>query len=234
MVNQLDFIIKESALRQEPGGRVTIFRMSTSIDNSIARAFAILPAAGESLRMGEDKLLLPWGGHTVIESVISAWQQSGVEAIVAVVSPQNKELIARLIDYDLHLLVPNSPPVEMKHSVQLALEVIESTYRPSQRDLWLLAPADMPRLSSVVAREVIELALRSIDEITVPVHAGRRGHPAAFRWDLAKKAYALATDEGVNALFRRHTVREVDFGPAAIPDDIDTPEDYQRLLDEGV
>jgi molybdenum cofactor cytidylyltransferase len=45
---------------------------------SSARAFAIIPAAGESRRMGEPKLLLPVNGRPLIAHTISAWLSAGL------------------------------------------------------------------------------------------------------------------------------------------------------------
>ena len=52
-------------------------------------SFAIIPAAGRSQRMGEPKLLLPWGQSTIIEHVLAVWCASRVEAVVMVVHPDD-------------------------------------------------------------------------------------------------------------------------------------------------
>ena len=193
--------------------------------------FAVLPAAGDSRRMGEDKLLLPWRGATVVDAVINAWRDSGVTAVVAVANPRNQRLIAHLHNCGIDVVVPDRPPAEMKHSVQLALQFIAAEYRPTEVDCWLLAPADMPQLSPAVIRNLIEAAEQMVEEIAVPTHGGRRGHPVIFRWALAEKTFALADNEGVNSLFARHPVMQLDLGVAGVPADIDTPEDYERLHD---
>ena len=44
---------------------------------------AILLAAGMSRRMGQPKMLLPWGQTTVIEQVISVFMTAGIDDIIA-------------------------------------------------------------------------------------------------------------------------------------------------------
>ena len=203
--------------------------MNDSSPTADVRTFAIIPAAGASRRMGTDKLLLPWQGQTVIDTVIDAWTHAGVDAIVVVAHPENQELISQLRQRQIHLVVPPQPPRQMRESVELGLRLLESTHQPTDADIWLLAPADIPELSASVINQVVEVAKQAREEIVVPVHDAHRGHPAAFRWSLAQEVFALGKEEGVNALFSSHATREIELGSAAIPADIDTPEDYQRL-----
>ena len=204
---------------------------------SSGRAYAIIPAAGESRRMGEDKLLLPWGEGRLIDALIDRWQRAAVDAVVAVVHPQNQPLINHCREHHfrgrrVELVIPESPPPEMKDSVRLALAHIEEKFEPADEDIWLLAPADMPAISPAAIRKVMDHARRSNDTIVVASHDGKKGHPAALRWKLVKEVAALGSDEGVNAIFARHGVKLLECGPEAIVADVDTPEDYQRLRDE--
>jgi molybdenum cofactor cytidylyltransferase len=45
---------------------------------------AIILAAGESKRMGQPKMLMPWGKSTVLQTVISTVQAAGVADILVV------------------------------------------------------------------------------------------------------------------------------------------------------
>ena len=193
------------------------------------RTFGIVPAAGESRRMGEDKLLLPWDGGTVIGAVIRAWRSAGVENVVAVPHPANEALIAHLQTYDIDVVVPVHPPAEMKHTVQRALEHIDQTYAPHENDAWLLAPADMPTLSPEAIRAVIGTASDSSESV-VPTHLGRQGHPVLLRWRLRDEVTRLTVGNGINTLLERDDVRRVECGPAAVANDVDTPDDYRKAL----
>ena len=55
--------------------------------------FAIIPAAGHSTRMGRPKLSLPLGERTVLEHVIAALRQGGVDHVLVVVAPHVAELV---------------------------------------------------------------------------------------------------------------------------------------------
>ncbi len=191
-------------------------------------SFAIVPAAGRSRRMGAPKLLLPWGASTVIEHVLAAWQASRTTHTVVVVHPDDEALAEVCRTSGAEVVVPSEPPPDMKVSVRLALEYVTERYAPHERDAWLLAPADMPTLSTDVINRVLAAYQADRSKIIVPVHAGRHGHPALFPWSLAADVAHLAENEGVNRLLARHPVREVECPAEALAVDLDTPEDYRR------
>ena len=190
---------------------------------------AIGPAAGRSVRMGKPKLLLPWGKSNVIETVLDAWQKSRVREVVVVVHPDDTRLAEICRARNVHVVVAESPPPDMKASVRLGLAFARERFSPRDGDAWLLAPADVPTLTP----HVIDLLLSRHNpvqpEILVPRHGDRRGHPALFPWPLADEVARLAESEGVNALFNRHPVREIPLPPELAASDVDTPEEYQRL-----
>jgi molybdenum cofactor cytidylyltransferase len=210
--------------------------MTITPTNSLAgaenfRAFAIVPAAGRSSRMGRAKLLATWRAKPLVAWTIAAWQQSGVSAIVMTVHPDDAALAELARGLGVAVVVPAAPPAEMKDSVQLALDHAREKFAPSEHDVWLLAPADMPELSPDVCRQLLAAARENSGRIIVPQHAGRRGHPVLFPWPVAAEVATLGASEGVNALFARHKVQLLDCGPACLADDIDTPADLARLQD---
>jgi molybdenum cofactor cytidylyltransferase len=197
---------------------------------SPCRSFAIVPAAGRSLRMGRAKLLLPWRESTVIQHVLASWTRSQVWRTVVIVRPDDFHLATVCRDAGVDVVTPPVAPPEMRVSIEHGLRHVEKTYRPAASDVWLLAPADIPELSTLT----IDLLLASHGEadadILVPTQDGRRGHPVLFPWALTREVYRLV-DEGVNALLRRHAVREIRCAQAGVDGDLDTPADYRRLQD---
>lgn len=194
-------------------------------------AFAIVPAAGRSRRMGRAKLMLNWQGAPLIDAVVGAWRSARVETVVAVVHPDDKSLAEHCRNLGANVVVPHDSPAEMKDSVRIALNYIERSYRPAANDVWLLAPADMPRISAAVIDVLIDAAGQTAGNIFVPTHRGRRGHPTLFRWPLAREVEGLAANEGVNALLDRHQVFSIECDNEGIVTDVDTPDDYRRLID---
>jgi molybdenum cofactor cytidylyltransferase len=194
-----------------------------------SQPFAIVPAAGHSRRMGRPKLLLPVAGSTVIETVIAAWQQGGVEQVVIVCRGDDQALIDLCRSAQALVVCPDAPPPNMKDSVSSALREIEARFQPGSDAAWLLAPADLPHLAASVIRKLVAEHDPRHPRILVPSHAGRRGHPVLFPWSLAEEVHRLGDDQGVNVLLQRHPVTEIDAGAEGLPRDLDTPEDYEQL-----
>jgi molybdenum cofactor cytidylyltransferase len=202
------------------------------------RAFAIVPAAGRSQRMGQPKLLLPWNGATVLEHVLRAWRASPVERVIIVVHPLDEQIAALAAAAGADVVRPDVPPSDMKASVRLGLQLARQ-FDPADNDAWLLAPADMPRLSAETIARLIaayESALAGAERpapIWVPSFAGRRGHPTLFAWRLAAEVDALPVDQGLNALLAHHAVECIETSDASVCEDLDTPDDYRRLQAPG-
>jgi len=193
------------------------------------QSYAIIPAAGRSVRMGRHKLLLPWGEATIIEHVLAAWQESRVTRVVVVVRPGDERLRELCARSRVEVVVPEVAPSEMRVSVQLGLEYVRQRYAPRDHDAWLLAPADMPGISPRLIDEVLDAYEPSSPSIWLPTWGPQRGHPVVFPWSVASQVSQLAESEGINALLGRHPVRTVECEDPESLKDVDTPEDYGRL-----
>jgi len=182
---------------------------------------------------GVAKLLLPVHGVPLIAHALAAWQASGLVPLV-VVRPGDQQLAEACRSYGAEVLMAETPPAEMKVSVQLALSFLQR-YTPAADFAWLLAPADMPRLSpAIIGRLLDEHEAASAEErtILVPTIFGKQGHPVLFPWSLAEQVFQLAENEGVKALLNRNPVREIACDDLAAREpfaDVDTPVDYQKL-----
>lgn len=185
---------------------------------------------------GVAKLLLPLQGVPLIAHALAAWQAAGISPLV-VVRRGDQQLADVCRSYGAEVLQPEIPPPEMKVSVQLALRHLQDRYRPAANFAWLLAPADMPRLSSAIIERLFaeHAATKSTAaEILVPTIFDKPGHPVLFPWSFAHQVFELAANEGVKALLTRNPVREIACDDLVGTDsdafcDVDTPVDYQRL-----
>ena len=199
------------------------------------RTFAIIPAAGHSTRMGTPKLLLPLQGRPLILHTIEAWRRSRIDQVVVVVRPGDTGLAEVVCSANAVLVVPESPPPDMKASIRAALVRIERDLAPQAQDAFLVAPADMPRLSPLVIDRLMDQHFSSDQaSILVPTIAGRCGHPVLFPWPCADDVHRLPADAGLNTLVEQSTPRLIPcedlISTGEYPfADIDTPEDFRRV-----
>ncbi len=198
------------------------------------RVFAVVPAAGHSRRMGRPKLLLPLGRSTVIARMLTALNRPDIAETVVVVRPDDEPLRAAVAECGAIPLQPDAPPPEMRQSVEEALRFLERRFHPRPEEAWLLAPADHPLLDPAVIDLLISAWRESPEKIVVPASRGKRGHPTLFPFRLAAEVFTLPADEGLNGLLRRHATRieQIETDSPAVLADLDTPEDYARLLEE--
>lgn len=197
------------------------------------RTFALIPAAGQSRRMGRPKLALPLGDRTVLECVVGAVRDGGVNDVLVVIGPGTAFLqpLAEHAGAHVHVLPEETP--DMRATVKAGLAWIEEHHHPQNNDAWLLLPADHPTLQP----SVVSTLLAAADEhpahsIALPTFAGKRGHPTLFRWKHVAGIRELPGDRGLNAYIRAHAdeVFELPWSSGEVLLDLDTPGDYGRLL----
>src|SRR5688572_28966504 len=176
----------------------------------MSRHFALIPAAGHSTRMGAPKLLLPLSGQPLILHTISAWQRSKVDRIIIVIRPGDEALVAAVSSTNLDIVIPATPPPDMKASLQAALLHIEQRYQPTDSDAFLVAPADMPSLSTPIINRLIDQHASSPShQILAPSLHGVRGHPVLIPWSLAAQVHSLPPTAGLDSLVHRQPPRLV-------------------------
>jgi molybdenum cofactor cytidylyltransferase len=124
---------------------------------SAVQSFAVVPAAGHSRRMGRDKLKLDWASNqTVLGATLQGWLASRVDHVIVVTRHDQGDLRERHGGLPrVAFLAADPPPPEMKDSVLVALRYIADQFAPAPADVWLLAPADMPRLPSQVVNDLL-------------------------------------------------------------------------------
>lgn len=196
------------------------------------QVFALIPAAGMSRRMGRPKLALPLGDRTVLEHVVAAVRDGGVQDVVVVIGPRTVFLqpLAGRAGARVHLLPAETP--DMRATVQAGLAWLELHLHPRDDDAWLLLPADHPTLRADVVQALVAAAREpSRHSIFVPTYQGKGGHPTLLRWKHAGALRALPEGQGLNAFIRSLPAEtlEIPWESADVLCDLDTPEDYERL-----
>ena len=196
------------------------------------RLFAIIPAAGHSRRMGQPKLLLPLGSETVLGRLLAVLRHPDIARTVVVVRREDTELKAVVEAAGATAIQPAVDPVEMRNSVEIALQFLAEQDRPTDEDGWILVPGDHPVLDTAAIDSLIRRWQASPCPILIPTFQGRRGHPTFFQGSLAAEVPRIPADCGLNWLVRQHAAEIIEHPvdcPAVLTD-LDTPEDYARLL----
>jgi molybdenum cofactor cytidylyltransferase len=204
--------------------------MATSNPNA---SFALLPAAGQSTRMGRPKLSLPLGDRTILEQVVRTFRDGGVGEVLVVLSSAGEELAERAKKAGAHVLVLSDATADMRATVEHGLTWLEEEFSPRDDEAWLLCPADHPVLEPGVIVQLLAVwAQRRSEDILIPTFNGERGHPAVIAWRHRAGIRNLTAGQGLNVYLRNcsDVTLEVPIASDSILVDLDTPEDYVRLL----
>jgi molybdenum cofactor cytidylyltransferase len=196
--------------------------------------FGLIPAGGKSERMGRSKLALRVGDKTVLEHVIKALRDGGADHVLVVLGPvvANLELVAKEARADV--LVLSEQTAHMRATVEAGLDWLQSQYSPTPTDWWLLAPADHPAIDVGVVRQLVAVTeSKRSSSIVVPTCRHQRGHPVLISWLHVAGIREFPPEHGLNVYLRHCAtqVREMETSSPTILEDLDTPEDYQRLME---
>jgi molybdenum cofactor cytidylyltransferase len=185
--------------------------------------WAVVLAAGESLRMGTQKLVLPFGGRTVIESVVTAALDSAADRTLVVLGADQDKVRRILSPYPVKFAVNGEFHLGMLSSIQTGFRAV-----PHEARAIVIMLGDQPAIPAPVVDEVIGTYRRRGRGIVVPVFAGRRGHPVLVEARYREEVLGLDPEVGLRQLLRAHPddVAEVDASTEAVLRDMDRPEDY--------
>lgn len=192
----------------------------------------LVPACGQSRRMGRPKLVLPVEGTPMVGRVVGAMRAGGLERVLVVVPPGSEEGAERVAEAarsaGAEVLVAERVTPDMRSTVELGLARLGDEV-PVPEGI-ALAPGDAVGLSSGSIARLREEAARRPGRIVVPSVEGRRGHPLFLPWVVARRILDLPADVGVNALLRQREgeIDEIALEDQGLLEDVDTPEDYRR------
>ena len=187
---------------------------------------AILLAGGQSKRMGQPKMLLPWGKLTVIEHVVTTFLQAGVRDIVVVTGGLHKQVEKAIDQYPVRSVYNRDYAIgEMLSSLQCGLGAMAPEVEAA-----LIGLGDQPQIQESSVRLICETYRENRSGFVVPSFQMRRGHPWLVARRLWNEILELQPPESPRDFLNKHAgqIRYVNVDTRSILADLDTPEDYQK------
>jgi len=190
---------------------------------------AILLAAGESRRMGRPKLVLPWGGTTVLGQVVATFAAAGIEDILVVTGGARREveqLVAQLSNqYPVRTVYnPEHARGEMLSSIQTGLANLSAS-----ADAALIGLGDQPQVRAITIKSICAAYIQTEAPLVFPSFENRRGHPWLASRTFWAEILGLPQTTNPRQFINGYTGRiEYVQADATILQDLDTPEDYNR------
>lgn len=188
----------------------------------------IILAAGNSSRLGEPKQLLQFQGKSLIRHITEAALET-VGSNVFVVTGFGPQLIAQELQGLPCRLAFNADWQEgMSTSIKTGINALQLHDREIRGAI--LAVSDQPFVSAGTFNSLIQIFEERQTGIVASEYAGSLGTPAFFAASWFPELLRLTGAEGAKKLFKRYSrdVSAFAFEQGSI--DIDTQDDYKRLI----
>src|SRR5205823_5420775 len=172
----------------------SLSKMNEFLGNRFKMITAIVPAAGLSSRMGQNKLLMPIGDKSLIEHAVDTLMISGVDEIVVVLGHEAKLVRSSLEGNHVRFVDNPDYRLGLSTSVQAGMEAV-----PRGSDAIMIYLADQPLLESDEIRRLIHAfagAKRAGKNIVVPFFGNQRGNPVILDSSYREMALDIAGDVG--------------------------------------
>jgi molybdenum cofactor cytidylyltransferase len=190
---------------------------------------SVVLAAGESRRMGQPKMLLPFRGKTMIEHVIENIRKAGLESITVVIGAEKEKLPVLLQKLSVNFCVNNE-----YHQGMLSSVICGIRHLPENVSAILIFPGDQPLISPDTIAAVVKRRSPSDKGIIIPVYKKRRGHPVMIDIKYKPAILNLNQEEGLRSLAVSYPedVCEIETDDPGILKDFDTYEEYLNELNQ--
>jgi len=195
---------------------------------------AIILAAGRSTRMGTPKMLLRWKKTTVIEHIISVFDDAGIDDILVVTGgahEQMEEVLRQCKKRHPVRSIYNEEyqTGEMLSSIQCGLKNMNDTVEAA-----LIGLGDQPQVLESTVQLLKESFLHSKSLLIVPSYLMRRGHPWLVARPLWMELSLMDHTQTPRDFLNGHSeeVLYLNLETPSILADLDTLEDYRSARPE--
>jgi len=194
---------------------------------------AVILAAGESRRMGEqNKLLLPVGGEAMLVKLATSVCASDVGQVLVVIGHEAEKIRRELNEFPLNFVYNPNFSEGMTTSIKYGVKEVSH-----ECDGLLICLGDMPFINTSEINKLIHTFVQNrIKEkklIVVPVFKGQRGNPVLFSSEFRNDILDHKKESGCKGVIMNNSesVMEIQMDNDNILLDVDTLEDFQRTAE---
>jgi len=182
--------------------------------------------------MGRPKATLPLDdADTFLTRIIRTFQEAQVDDVVVVLGHEAQAILKSVEHSGLS---PRFVVNEQFESGQLSsvLAGLRAIDRPGVNAM-LMTLVDVPLVSAATVRAVLDRYRTTRAPVVRPVRGALHGHPVLVDRSLFDKIRAADPQRGAKPIIRAHVsaAGDVEVEDEGAFFDVDTPEDYQRLVD---
>lgn len=192
--------------------------------SSITPFSVIIPAAGNSGRMGFNKALLSLGnGKTFLENLLSKYREYKADPIIIVIN--NTFDLTRIDTGSSVCIVNEHVSYGRYHSIKLGLQHIPLAHG------CFIQNVDNPFVDLHLLDKLVRA--QKEDSYIIPVHDGRGGHPVLLGKDIVRFIHENKKIDDFREVLSRFSRIEVPWNDPMILLNINTPDDYNRFSEKN-
>ena len=188
----------------------------------------LIVAAGESKRLGTPKQLLQFEGQSLINRLINIVSGAGSFPITIVLGAEAAAIQAQLPDANLHVVINEDWREGMGSSIRFGLK--QMIKADANLDGVLILVCDQPFIKSESVQSLIQMQKSTGLPMAACFYEDIVGTPALFHQSMFSDLLKLAGDTGAKKIMKDKldNVAKLNFEKGVI--DIDTMEDYQKII----
>ena len=187
----------------------------------MAKIAAIILAAGQSKRFGEDnKLFASYNGKPLIDHCLKSVLACGFDDHIVVTGFDHERLESHVTGFPIRLVYNPKFETGMGSSLAAGAKALKTDC-----DAFMVFLADMPDIPAALIHDLIEAYENNGGNKTIvrPIYNGKPGHPVLFAVSHGHELQSLTDDQGAFEIIKKHktSTLNVEVNSSAIVRDID-------------
>ncbi len=186
----------------------------------------VVLAAGESTRMGRNKLLLPLDGETLLRRIVRGAAVAGLDPVVVVLGHEAEKALAELTDLPCLAVVNPDHARGVRGSVRSGLAALPASVRAV-----IVLLADMPFVTPAMITTLVRRYRESGAPLVTSDYGGVDAPPRLYDRSLFPELVDGEDAGCQKSVVRRHRNEALTVSwPAEALADLDAPGDYERVV----
>lgn len=237
LLNQADTAEKQAVARRMANQLLAVFEAviisslnppqdEPAIHVAIEKTAGVILAAGSASRYGQPKQLLTWQGETFVHRAARIALEAGLNHVLVVTGAYGDQVKQAIADLPVECVFNSAWETGQGASVATAVQAL-----PPGTGAAVFLLADQPQVPVSLISSLTDAHSTELNPIIGPLIDGQRGNPVLFDRVTFKDLSQLHGETGGKAIFSRFPVRWIPWHDGSVRLDIDTPADFDRLIE---
>jgi molybdenum cofactor cytidylyltransferase len=168
---------------------------------------------------------LEWKGQPFVRVVAQTALRAGLSPVIVVTGANAEQVDETIRDLGVRIVRNENWKRGQGSSTRAGVQAL-----PSEAGGAIFLLSDQPQVNTNIIHALREKHADGLYPIVAPMVIDRRGNPVLFDRVTFPDLMTIEGDSGGRAIFHKHRVEYLPWHDASLLLDVDTPEQYQRLI----